>query len=308
MLEEKLDVKVYQVALHRDEGYIDEKGKKHINYHGHILFSGLDSEGRAIKRNKLNIHVLKQLQTEVAKILNMERGQPSKSKRKHLDIYTYKQIKKQEAELIKELKKDIKLDNKKINKYLKIINKKLSELTNVFGNVKKEDALDLFKKVFKSLKVENKKLEEENKELKQKLSEKNFKLHELEFDYEKFKQENKELFNRILEFKQADTYKLLEENKTLKKENEELKEENKNLKITLKDLKAEISDLRAKMIQINKNQEKQEKEKIFDKEDYQYLSKLKKELKTDTIKEIYEKLQEYKKQINKKAKERGIDF
>jgi hypothetical protein len=50
------------------------------------------------------------------------------------------------------------------------------------------------------------------------------------------------------------------------------------------------------------------KEKIFDKEDYQYLSKLKKQLKANNVKEIFEKIQEYKKEINKKTKNIGIDF
>jgi hypothetical protein len=46
-LSQTLGTKIYQYAVHRDEGWIDEEtGEKHINYHAHILFSGLDHEGR----------------------------------------------------------------------------------------------------------------------------------------------------------------------------------------------------------------------------------------------------------------------
>lgn len=36
-LQEKYGFQCYQIAIHRDEGYIDaENGKKHINHHAHM--------------------------------------------------------------------------------------------------------------------------------------------------------------------------------------------------------------------------------------------------------------------------------
>jgi len=89
-LEKKLGVKVYQISIHEDEGHIED-GKFIKNRHAHILFSGLDEEGRAIKRNKLHIHFLRQLQDDVAGILQMERGEKRAiGERKRLDTYMYK--------------------------------------------------------------------------------------------------------------------------------------------------------------------------------------------------------------------------
>ncbi len=108
-LEKSLDTKIFQVAIHRDEGklihektglklvsgedffcnqkdkklYFDEKFEKPINmsnwvieknYHAHVEMMGIDSDGKAIKRNRLTRTFLKELQTFTAKSLNMERG------------------------------------------------------------------------------------------------------------------------------------------------------------------------------------------------------------------------------------------
>lgn len=107
-LEKTFGTKVYQMAIHRDEGkliskidgtelysgkdfflnpenkkfYFDKQFTKEIdlkdyeivkNYHAHIEMMGLDSNGYAI-RQKMNKTVLKQMQTFVAKELKMERG------------------------------------------------------------------------------------------------------------------------------------------------------------------------------------------------------------------------------------------
>ena len=107
-LEKIFDTKVYQMAVHRDEGkliskidgtelysgkdfylntkdnelYFDKKFTQKIdlkdyeivkNYHAHIEMMGLDSDGNAI-RQKMNKVALQQLQTFVANELQMERG------------------------------------------------------------------------------------------------------------------------------------------------------------------------------------------------------------------------------------------
>ena len=107
-LERLFDTKVYQMAMHRDEGklvskedetelysgkdfflnpgdkklFFDKKFTKPVpmenyqiikNYHGHIEMMGLDSKGNAI-RQKMNKLVLQQLQTTTAEKLGMERG------------------------------------------------------------------------------------------------------------------------------------------------------------------------------------------------------------------------------------------
>lgn len=121
-LEEKLDTKVFQVAIHRDEGklvhywtrkelfsgktffynpksqtyYYDKDYFNKIdlnmysivkNYHAHLEMLGIDSEGKSIKRNRLNKYFLQNLQTFVADALEMERGVNTIS-------YTKEEIKK----------------------------------------------------------------------------------------------------------------------------------------------------------------------------------------------------------------------
>jgi len=106
LLEQKLNTKVIQFAIHEDEGHIDENtGENKINYHAHILFMGLDNNGKSV-RKKLTKNLLRELQTDVAKVLKMERGSREKKTRR-LDTYDYKQHKKLEAQNTKELNKKI---------------------------------------------------------------------------------------------------------------------------------------------------------------------------------------------------------
>ncbi len=118
-LEDTLDTKVIQYSIHKDEGHIDENGNKKINYHVHLEMLGLDSEGRSI-RKKIDRKYLRNLQTEVSKILKMKRGEDvRKTRRKRLDTYQYKEhIKRQKSEL-QELKneiKQLKIENEKLKK------------------------------------------------------------------------------------------------------------------------------------------------------------------------------------------------
>ncbi len=69
-LEKKLDTKIVQLAMHRDEGHIIEVESQELhekieikNYHGHIEMLGLDSNGNSIRR-KLDKPTLRKIQTE----------------------------------------------------------------------------------------------------------------------------------------------------------------------------------------------------------------------------------------------------
>ena len=92
-LEKRYDTKVIQYSIHRDEGHINENGTALKNYHAHIEFMGLDSQGNSIKR-QLKRKELIELQTDTAKILDMKRGinytAEQKPRPKRLDTYEYK--------------------------------------------------------------------------------------------------------------------------------------------------------------------------------------------------------------------------
>jgi len=101
LLEKKLDTKVFQIAIHRDEGHIDDDKKEVVNYHAHIEFMGLDSDGASV-RKKLTRMFLSNLQSDVAISLNMERGKNyTKAKEprpRRLDTYDFKEHKRREQE------------------------------------------------------------------------------------------------------------------------------------------------------------------------------------------------------------------
>ncbi len=62
-------------ALHRDEGYIDEKGKVQYNYHAHINFMTYKDGKQNWRLEFVNKEALRELQTEVAELLGMDRGE-----------------------------------------------------------------------------------------------------------------------------------------------------------------------------------------------------------------------------------------
>jgi len=111
-LEQTLDTKILQFSIHRDEGHVDKiKNEAIKNYHGHIEFMGLDSQGNSVRR-KLSKKYLSSLQTEVATLLQMERGinyaKEQKLRPKRLGTYEYKKAKEQETNSVLAKQKDLK--------------------------------------------------------------------------------------------------------------------------------------------------------------------------------------------------------
>lgn len=105
LLERKFDTKVIQFAMHRDEGHIKEDGTPDKNYHAHIEFMGLDSRGESVRR-KLDRPTLRELQSDVSKLLKMERGheyaKEGLSRPKRLDTYPFKHHKQELEKAVKE--------------------------------------------------------------------------------------------------------------------------------------------------------------------------------------------------------------
>ena len=155
-LEKTFDTKVFQMSVHRDEGklvnkqdeniklvsgedfflnakdnklYFDKQFKKEIdmkewniekNYHAHIEMMGLDSKGNGIKRNYMNIRTLSNIQTFVAKELDMQRGNQSviinengelerdfSNRKKRQDTHPFKESKKIENDAYLKASKEL---------------------------------------------------------------------------------------------------------------------------------------------------------------------------------------------------------
>lgn len=95
---DRLGVEVFQIAIHRDEGYQNSKEWK-PNLHAHMVFDWTDhNTGKSVK---LNRQKMAEMQTITAEVLGMERGQSSE--KKHLTAQQFKAAAEaQRAEQLKE--------------------------------------------------------------------------------------------------------------------------------------------------------------------------------------------------------------
>lgn len=82
--EERFGIKVFQIALHKDEGYMHSKEWK-SNLHAHLVFDWTDEKGKTIKLNRADMVAMQSLTAEV---LGMDRGVASD--KKHLSSLQFK--------------------------------------------------------------------------------------------------------------------------------------------------------------------------------------------------------------------------
>lgn len=114
---DKYGFQCYQIAIHRDEGHIDDDGNKVINHHAHLEFVTLDKEtGKSLFRAELQKpKALRQIQDEVAEILQMERGIDKRiSKRERVEPRKYGAMKEQERKTLQLEKSRVKHINNTI--------------------------------------------------------------------------------------------------------------------------------------------------------------------------------------------------
>lgn len=196
--QEKYGFQCYQIAIHRDEGHFNEQGEKLINHHAHMEFITLDKETgkNNFRREKISPKVLREIQTEIAEILGMERGEDKRiSGAKRIEPRAYAALKEKEK---REKKRNINLEQEQekeqfLNKseYKKIIEnfrksqinqgldkdffKELSELKKNFQEIKEDNLSELLNDILREhleriekLKKENSILKAENELLKQK--------------------------------------------------------------------------------------------------------------------------------------------
>ncbi|ENT9833275.1 mobilization protein [Campylobacter coli] len=193
-LNEKYGFQCYQIAIHRDEGHINEQGQKEINHHAHLEFITLNKEnGRNMWRRELiTPKVLRQMQSEVAEILGMERGEDKRiSGAKRIEPRAYAALKEKEKREKKQSKEQEKEQFLNKSEYKKIIEnfrkeqinqgldkdffKELSELKKNFQEAKEDNLSELLNDILREhleriekLKKENSILKAENELLKQK--------------------------------------------------------------------------------------------------------------------------------------------
>lgn len=130
--ESKYGFQCYQIAIHRDEGHID-KGEKIINHHAHLEFITLDKETgkNNYRRELITPKILRQIQSEVAEILQMERGQDKRiTKRERIEPRKWAQMKEKERKTFQKKEETIDFKEKRIQHIKKNI---LSPIFNELG-------------------------------------------------------------------------------------------------------------------------------------------------------------------------------
>lgn len=127
---DKYGFQCYQIAIHRDEGHIDEDGKEQINHHAHLEFVTLDKNTGINRQRELTPQKLRELQSEVAEILGMQRGIDKRiSKAERIEPRKYAKQKETEKKTTKQVINDL---NKKIREIEKQQREALKEADNAF--------------------------------------------------------------------------------------------------------------------------------------------------------------------------------
>lgn len=155
-LEKETGFKCYQYSLHADEGYIDDDGVVQINYHAHLEFVTLDLATGINLQRKLSPAKLRELQTGVAAVLQMTRGEDKRvSGRQRIEPRAYaravKMMKEAAAEPAVKEPEEVKVTQALIKEYFGglrrwLINSGLGLQTDyVFLNQQKLAALEAHK-------------------------------------------------------------------------------------------------------------------------------------------------------------------
>ncbi|WP_205589712.1 mobilization protein [Helicobacter sp. L8] len=95
---DKYGFQCYYIAIHIDEGYVDDEGKEQINHHAPLEFVTLHpiTDKSMYRKEYITRQVARDMQTEVATILGMQRGEyVEKSGRKRIEPRAYGRLMEQ---------------------------------------------------------------------------------------------------------------------------------------------------------------------------------------------------------------------
>ena len=159
-IEQKFNVISTSIALHRDEGFLQDN-KPQYNYHAHLNFMTYKDGRQNWRREHIKPKQLSELQTEVAQLLQMERGREG-SQAKRLDHKQFK-AQAQQNELINSLNEA----NKKLRAELQAQHATRADYAELEARHKKmlsqaREAILRLKTTNETLKGFNKALREEN--------------------------------------------------------------------------------------------------------------------------------------------------
>ena len=129
VIEKEMGYRLIYGCLHKDEGHLNDVGEWVMNCHFHLEFISLDAHGISQHRKTFNPSLMSKIQTKIAAVLGMERGQSKEiTGREHLTPKQYKQAVKlqepikQELKLTKDELKEAKSNIKALESQLKATN------------------------------------------------------------------------------------------------------------------------------------------------------------------------------------------
>ena len=100
-IEQKFNITCATIAVHRDEGHYKNDKPQH-NFHAHITFVTVKDGQQKWRKEKIKPADLRELQTAVAEMLKMERGQEN-SEAERLSHKQYKKAAQQKEQLEREI-------------------------------------------------------------------------------------------------------------------------------------------------------------------------------------------------------------
>lgn len=155
-LEEELKIRVFQIAVHKDEGHYDKETKQwKPNYHAHLVADWQDLQtGKTLKHQ--SFHYSK-MQDIAAECLGMERGIEGSKGR--LEAIEFK-IRKKEEELLALDEKINAVESEISSKNFEDLIVKESDFLG-FKKIKTGQTLDNYEKVFKAYNIQHRKNKQE---------------------------------------------------------------------------------------------------------------------------------------------------
>ncbi len=266
--EMKYGFQCYQIAIHRDEGYMDENNQPHINHHAHMEFITLNKENgkNMMRKAYLSPKKFADMQTEIAQILGMERGTDKRiSGTERIEPRKYAQMKNKERKKLEAKDKELntlKQEKTNLKDKLQEKDKTINELqerptTEQYSqleqaNSEQAQTIQAKDKEIATLNTINAKLEKTNQDLQRPsmwdtIKEKWIDATKNAKKVEELKQQNSSLLEENQKIGNEDLKNTIEiillkdNNNDLLKQNEKLKQENENLKQNNADLKNEIA-------------------------------------------------------------------
>lgn len=234
-LENKLNITCATISVHRDEGHYKKNGKVCYNFHAHLTFVTYKDGQQNWRKEKIKPQTLGEIQTEVAKILKMERGQEN-SKKTRLSAKQYKKVAQELEAKDQEIQEIIQIQNQK-NELIQDKDQKIQELIQIQNQEIQELKTELEQErlsknqLEKLIKEERKAMIQKNKELEEANQQKIY---------------NADDYKKLRELKEKQDITIAELNAEIEKIKQEAQEREENLRNEIRSKDQQIETLTAK--------------------------------------------------------------